>query len=160
MATDTSYKQDAYATLLAVAVHPCISSPNISRQPSGIPIHFGEILTGRGNWLNRFFWPVAMRRGRGRRWRATLPTSPLLLLLRRGYRSSQRHPEAHANSTGSDSGICLAAVGQHQNHTQKFFLVEPRKFLNRFRRQPPANPLQSKSTRAIFILYGMIVISD
>jgi sphingomyelin phosphodiesterase acid-like 3 len=49
-------------------------------------------------------------------------------------------------------------VGQHQNHAQKFLLLEPRKFLNRLRQQPPANPLQSKSTRAILKPYGMIVV--
>jgi hypothetical protein len=48
-------------------------------------------------------------------------------------------------------------VGQHQATFKKFLLLEPRKFLNRFHQQPPANPLQSKSTRAILMLYGIIV---
>src|SRR6516225_9678052 len=40
---------------------------------------------------------------------------------------------------------------------KKFLLREPTKFLNRFRKQPPVNRLQSKSTRAILMPYGMIV---
>jgi hypothetical protein len=49
-------------------------------------------------------------------------------------------------------------VGQHQNTLKKFLLRKPRKFLNRFRKQPPGNRLQSNSTRAILMPYGMIVI--
>src|SRR6516162_9534440 len=40
---------------------------------------------------------------------------------------------------------------------KKFLLREPRKFLNRFREQPPVNRLQSKSTRAILMHYGKIM---
>jgi len=43
---------------------------------------------------------------------------------------------------------------------KKFSLREPKKFLNRLRRQPPANPLQSESTRAISVLYGTIVMRN
>jgi len=49
-------------------------------------------------------------------------------------------------------------VGQHQATLKKFLLLERTKFLNPFRKQPPTNPLQSKSTRAISYAYGMIVI--
>jgi len=48
-------------------------------------------------------------------------------------------------------------VGQHQATLKKFLLLERTKFLNPFRKQPPTNPLQSKSTRAISYAYGMIV---
>ena len=43
---------------------------------------------------------------------------------------------------------------------KKFSLREPKKFLNRLRRQPPANPLQSENTRAISVLYGTIVMRN
>ena len=41
--------------------------------------------------------------------------------------------------------------------TEKIFLLEPINFLNQFRRQPPANPLQFSIPGAIFAPCGKMV---
>ena len=48
-------------------------------------------------------------------------------------------------------------MGQHRDQTEKIFLRETNKFLNQFRRQPPANPLQFSIPRAILAPCGMTV---
>jgi Sigma-70 region 2 len=49
------------------------------------------------------------------------------------------------------------SMGQHRDHTEEIFLLEPINFLKQFCRQPPANPLQFSIPRAILAPCGKTV---